>query len=409
MNFDAIIVGAGPIGSTVAKMIAREGYEVMILEEHSQVGLPQHCTGKISVNALKELNLPNIGIRQKVRGATFYSPDMNFLSVEQKDVQAYILDRAVLDRWLLEKAVDAGATLLTNARVMDVSIDLHRANVWFSHNGETHQLTARIVVGADGAGSSIARHLGLYSKEMSTITFAVQREMTNLNNFKPEFVDIYLGKRYAPGFFAWIVPTGEASAKVGLGVDLSQSKYLLNYLEGFITSHPISSKKLEGGLCISQTAHIIPTGGTLLQTVSDGVLIVGDAAGQVKSTTGGGLYYGMVCAEIAGQVISKVLSSSEDILRKDVLVEYQNRWRERFGKEIEISAKMRLILASLTDDELNYLINIIRRDEVLIGMIEAEGDIDWQSRLSVPVLTRLTSALVKRPKLLLKIGRLLVN
>lgn len=407
MNFDAIIVGAGPIGSTVANVIAKGGYEVLILEEHSQVGLPQHCAGKVSVNAVKELSLPNTGILQGVRGATFYSPDMNSLSVERSDVQAHILDREVLDRWLSEKAVDAGATLLTDARVIDASMGSHGVNVRFKHGGEVQCLTTRIVVGADGASSSIAQHLGLYSKKRSAVRVAIQREMINLRHVRSGFVEVYLGGIYAPGFFAWIVPTGETSAKVGLGVESSQSKYLLNYLEGFITSHPIASKKLEGGICIRQTAHIIPTGGTLHQTVSDGVLIVGDAAGQVKSTTGGGLYYGMVCAEIAGQIVSKALVSTGDILRKNVLMEYQSRWQERFGKEIEMSVKARLVLDSLTDDELNYLFSLIRRDEELIDILKAEGDIDWQSALSVPLLTHLVSGLIKRPQLLLKLGKLL--
>ncbi|MFH0748329.1 MAG: NAD(P)/FAD-dependent oxidoreductase [Candidatus Bathyarchaeota archaeon] len=409
MDVDAIIVGAGPIGSTVATIIAKAGHDVLILEEHSEIGLPEHCTGKISINAVKELNLPNIGVKNKVNGATFYSPDMNYIRVERKSIQAHIFDRTILDQWLLDKAINAGAILLKNARVMNVSINLNKVLVHFRHRGETHHIVSKIVVGADGAGSSIARHLNLYSKELLAHRIAVQRELINIHNLKPELVEIYLGKNFAPGFFAWIVPTGENSVKVGLGIDPAQNKNLLNYLENFVTSHPIAGKKLAGGICTRQTAHILPTHGTLNRTVSDGVLIVGDAAGQVKSTTGGGLYYGMVCAKIAGEVISKTLFSSDNIVREAALVEYQKRWRERFGKEIEMSIKTRLILDSLTDEELNLLFNVIRQDEALIGVVEATGDIDWQSRLSILVFSRLTSALVKKPKLLLKLGKLFLG
>jgi len=397
LNFDATIVGAGPVGSTVAEVIAREGYDVLILEEHPQTSLPQHCAGKISVNASKELNLPTTSVLHEIRGATFYSPDMNSLSVERKDIQAYIFDRTILDRRLSERAVDAGATLLTSARATDVSIDSREVNVQFKHNDECHRLTTRIVVGADGATSSIARCLGLYSKDRSKVKVAVQREITGLRDVKSGFVEVYLGEKYAPGFFAWIVPTGKDSARVGLCVNPSQSKYLLNHLENFITSHPIAKEKLEGGSCVRQAAHVIPTGGALRQTVSDGALIVGDAAGQVKSTTGGGLYYGMVCAKIAGRVVSKALSSGDNVLRRDALMEYQNLWRERLGREIEMSAKMRLLLDSLTDDELNHLFHIICEDEALIDLIEAEGDIDWQSELSVPVFKHITRFLLRYP------------
>ena len=405
MDFDAIIVGAGPAGTTAAEAIAREGYDVLVLEEHPQVGIPQHCAGKISVNALKELNLPMTGVLQHIRGARFYSPDMNSLSVERKETQAYIFDRTALDKELAKRAVDAGAILLTSAQATDVSIDPHGVNVLFKHEDRHLRLKARIVIGADGASSSIARRLGLYSKERATVRVAIQREVAGLHNVESGFVEVYLGGKYAPGFFAWIVPTREDSVKAGLCVKPSQGKYLLSYMENFVKSHPIAKKKLEGGTYTRQTAHVIPTGGTLHQTVSDGALIVGDAAGQVKSATGGGLYYGMVCAKIAGRVVSKALSSGEDLLRKDVLMEYQRLWRERLGREIEMSIKMRLLLDLLTDDEVNDLFRIVREDEALIDLIEAEGDIDWQSKLSVPLLKHVASALAKRPRLLLKLGR----
>jgi len=404
-----VIVGAGPIGSTVANIIAKDGYKVLILEEHLKVGLPTHCTGKISVNALMELNLPNIGVQHKVKGALFCSPDLNFLRVERKEVQAHIFDRSVLDQWLLNRAVDSGTTIIKNAKVRHTSIGSHRIIVYYRHKNETHAVSAKIIVGADGAVSSIARHFGLYSKPMSETRFAVQKEMTNLKNLQAEFVDIYLGKKFAPGFFAWLVPTGEESAKVGLGVIPTPSKTPIQYLEHFSRFHPIAKTKLEGGICIRQTVHILPIGGALNQTVSEGVLIVGDAAGQVKSTTGGGLYFGITCAKIAGNVISKALSTSDSLLQKDVLMEYQNLWEAQLGKEIKRSAKIRHILDSLTDDELNYLFYIIRRDKRLISIIESEGDLDWQSGLTVSLIPHLTRSLIKRPKLLLKLGKILVD
>ncbi|MCJ7761579.1 NAD(P)/FAD-dependent oxidoreductase, partial [Candidatus Bathyarchaeota archaeon] len=206
MNFDTTVIGAGPTGSTVAEAIAKKGYDVLILEEHPKIGLPQHCAGKISANASKELNLPRAGILQEIRGATFCSPDMNLLSVERHDAQAYIFDRAVLDNWLSEKAVDAGAALLTGSRAINISIGSQGVKITFKQNNKVHQITSRIVVGADGATSSIAQQLGLYSKVRSKIKVAVQREITGLHDVNSEFVEIYLGSRYAPGFFAWIVP-----------------------------------------------------------------------------------------------------------------------------------------------------------------------------------------------------------
>jgi len=409
MNFDAVVVGGGPVGSTVAEAIAKDGYDVLILEEHPQIGLPQHCTGKISVNASKELGLPEIGALQEVRGAIFYSPDMNFLKVERKETKAHIFDRVILDKRLLERAVDAGAALLTTAQAVNVTVDGRCVNILFKHEGELRHLASRVVISADGASAPLARLLGMYSKKRNMLRIAVQREMTGLRNLEPELVELYLGRQYAPGFFAWIVPTGKDSAKVGLCVEPSQSKHLLNYMEKFIGGHPIACKKLREGSCVGQRVHIIPTGGTLRQTVSEGILIVGDAAGQVKSTTGGGLYYGMVCAKIAGRVVSKALSSGKDLLLKEDLAEYQSLWQERLGREIAMNAKTRLLLDSLTDEELNYLFQIIRGDEALINLIETEGDIDWQFKLSKSVFKHVINALARRPQLLLKLGTFIIK
>lgn len=398
MGFDAIVVGAGSVGSTVAEAIARDGYKVLVLEEHPQIGIPQHCAGKISVNAWKELNLPATGILQEIRGATFFSPDMNSLSVERKDAQAYIFDREVLDKWLSKKALDDGAELITDARVTNISINSQGVNVIFEQNGEYRDVTSRVVIGADGANSLIAKRLGLYSGKRSAVKVAIQREMTGLRRLKLNFVEVYLGKKYAPGFFAWIIPTGEGSARVGLCVSISQSKHLINCLENFITSHPVASRKLEGGRCTSQLAHVIPTGGALRQVVADGALVVGDAAGQVKSTTGGGLYYGMVCAKIAGQVVSKALSSGDGVLRRDVLMEYQDLWQKRLGREVELSAKLRILLDSLADEELNYLFKLIRENRTLLEIIEIEGDIDWQSKMSASTFKHMTRFMLRYPR-----------
>ncbi len=409
MKFDAVVVGGGPAGSTAAEAIAKNGYEVLILEEHPQIGFPQHCTGKISVNASKELNLPLTGVLQEVRGATFYAPDMNPLKIEREKTQAYIYDRIILDKSLSERAVDAGAALLTDAQALSITVDAHSANILFRHEGKHLNLSSRVVISADGAGAALARCLGIYSKKRSMLRTAVQREIVGLRNFEPERVELYLGKQYAPGFFAWIVPTGEESARVGLCVEPSQSKHLLEYMERFIGAHPVARRKLSGGSCVSQRAHVIPTGGALRRTVSDGVLVVGDAAGQVKSTTGGGLYYGMVCAKIAGQVASKALSSGRELLLRKDLAAYESLWRKRLGKEIAASAKARLLLDSLTDEELSYLFQIIREDETLVRLIEAEGDVDWQFNLSKAMSKHVVGALAKRPQLLLKLGALLVR
>ena len=119
MNYDVIIIGAGPVGSTVAEIIGREGHNVLILEEHPEVGSPIHCTGKLSVNAFKELNLETEGIINEVKGANFYSPNGQSFQLERNDTQAYVLDRKIFDEKLAEKAIKVGVKILTELALLN--------------------------------------------------------------------------------------------------------------------------------------------------------------------------------------------------------------------------------------------------------------------------------------------------
>jgi geranylgeranyl reductase family protein len=408
-DFDAIVVGAGPIGSTVAKIIAEKGYQVLILEEHAHVGFPQHCTGKISTNAMKELNLPKNGVLREVRGAIFHSPDMNALKVERYDNQAFIFNRAELDQQLLIRALNSGAKILANAQASELKIDSHKANISYKLNNNRHRASAKIIIGADGATSLVARRSGLYPKHNKTMKLAIQREITNVCEVQPEFVEVYLGEKIAPGFFLWIVPIGVKSVRVGLCTDFVHGRHLLGYLESFIKHHPLVKKRFEESVSISQVAHILPVSGAIRRTISNGVLLVGDAAGQIKSTTGGGVFYGILCAQIAGQVISEALSESRNTLQRAQLKKYETLWQKRLGTEIRKSVKIRRLLDALSDDELNYCFRIIRKDETLINLIQTKGDIDQQSKLIVPLFRQLSSTIVRKPQLFKKIGKFLLT
>ena len=406
MDYEVMIIGAGPVGSTVAEIIGREGHKVLILEEHSEVGSPIHCTGKLSVNAFKELNLEMEGIINEVKGANFYSPNGQLFHLERNDTQAYILDRKIFDEKLAEKAMKVGVKILTEARAMKFIVTKEGVNVIFTHKGDTKKLKVRIVVGADGANSIVARRMGLYSKKSSKIRIGIQKEVFGINNLQSRIVELFFGKNYAPGFFAWIVPIGNAKARVGLALRPHLVERPKKYLDKFIRTHPIIKEKFEGCSFNKAKVHIIPTGGALHQTVSEGVIIVGDAAGQIKSTTGGGLYYGMLCAKIAGKTISKSLdASSKGILSKNSLLEYQRLWKARLDKEIKISTKLRDFLTSLTDGEINYLFKLIIAHPHIFKEIVAKGDIDWQSKIASKVLNSFLKTLIKRPMILYKMGK----
>jgi geranylgeranyl reductase family protein len=402
LDYDVIVVGAGPSGATVADTVATAGHRVLVVEEHPEVGRPSHCTGKLSIRAVQELGPNPTGLQRAVRGATFYSPSLTSFQVARAEAQAYILDRARFDEWLAAKAVDAGANLETGTRAVGVAVTPSHARVHLTRNDMSRHLRCRVVVGADGAGSAVARWTGLNARQRGAVRLAIQSEITGVTPQDGDFVEIYTGRNVAPGFFAWVVPAAEDTVRVGLAVHPTLGHQLSTFFRGFQRMHTAAGGKLRGGAWGPPTIHLLPTGDPLSRTVSDRVLLVGDAAGQVKSTTGGGLYFGMLCAKIAGETINDALTSASAKLGRASLARYDRRWRTRLGDEIAFSVKTRKFLDSLTDVELDYLFGVIRDDRSLRATLHVDGDIDWQSTAVRSAFRLLARLLITKPKLLAK-------
>jgi digeranylgeranylglycerophospholipid reductase len=406
LNCDVTVVGAGPAGLTIARICSEAGYSVVICEEHATVGLPKHCTGKISTNALHDLGIKPETILTEITGAKFISPNLNSFSIKRPNAQAVIVDRVIFDQHLSDIAVNAGATLLTNTKAIDIQVGPSVVKVKTRGKREALSIQSRIVIGADGAPSTVARASNLSMKH-SAMRLGAQREIEDIA-INPEMVEVFLGKTWAPGFFAWLVPTSTSSARIGLALPLHSAPDTITYLDHFMKNHPLIRTRLKTGRCTHQGIHLLPTGGPPDHTTSDGILLVGDAAGQVKSTTGGGIYFGISCANIAGEVIIEALSNTKELVKKTFLQSYEERWRVQVGHEIKFTVHMRRFLDSLTDDEINYLFKIATQNPELIQRIEATGEIDRQSKVSLSSLRSITT-IVKRPRLLYKLSRLMTQ
>jgi geranylgeranyl reductase family protein len=356
------------------------------------------------VNACRELNITPPNVLSELRGAVVHSPSNETVTVERKETQAYVVDRVELDRYLAMRAVDSGATLSTHSSVRRVIVRESGVSVSVAHDGEDQERSCRVLVAADGAHSGIARQMGLYTKRWSDVRLGAQKVVFYPAESDSGFAEVFFGRHYAPGFFAWLVPIGSGNARIGLAVKPDTGITPLQYLEHLMRCHPSFSTRIRDASLSNSTVHVIPTGGCLARTISDGVLIVGDAAGQVKSTTGGGLYYGMLSALIAGDVICDSLeSSSAPVLSEASLYPYESRWRKRLGEEITFSQRTRVFLDSLTDEEFEYLFRLLKYDSSSLQLIDSFADIDYQSKVALRGLPRLIGLLAKRPRLLRKV------
>ncbi len=378
-QYDIIVVGAGPAGSYIAHELASSGYDVAVFEEKSAPGLNICCTGIISTECFQSLDPGTDVILTKVNSARFFSPAGRCLRLQTKNVQAYVVNRRLLDKELTYKAQSRGAQYFFSSPVIDIIPGKDNIQAETLCFGAREIFSARAVVLANGFKPKLPRKLGL--GEIKSFLVGAQAEVEAENMDEPE---LYFGQEIAPGAFAWLVPTrvGTATNKAYVGLlATSQARlYLQKFLNNLFDQGRITSQEVE----IRQKA--VPVG-TPARSYGDRVLVIGDAAGQVKPTTGGGIYFGHLGAKIAAEVLDEALSS--DNLTAAQLSRYQKQWKAKMGKELSRGYRARQAYIKLSDRQIEGIFSILDSS----GMAEAllkSGDFsfDWHSRLILAGLKR---------------------
>jgi digeranylgeranylglycerophospholipid reductase len=390
---DVLVVGAGPAGSTVAERLARSGHGVTVLEEHDRVGHPVQCAGLVSARVLALAGGESF-VRRPVHGAAVFAPSLRCVEFTAPEPRAFVIDRAALDVHLADRAARAGARFETGVR-FDRLVGRGpdggpRVNAT-ARDGSTREYEARIVVGADGVTSGVAR------------AFRLRRPVEILPAYEVEFgespggpdrVEVYLGNALSPGLFGWWIPDGSGGARVGVAVrpgPVSAREYcdrLLAHLARRF-GRPLRSPT---GLIASG----IPIG-TVPRTSGDRVLLIGDAAAQVKPLSGGGIFTGMRCAELAAGVIDAGLRSGD--LSAAALGRYDSAWRAELGDEFARALQLRKILVRLSDADLERVIEALDSSGMRSSIV-AFGDIDFPSHVARRLLAQSPSLVRLFPKAL---------
>jgi digeranylgeranylglycerophospholipid reductase len=374
-----IVVGGGPCGSFTALNLARAGACVTVFEEHSEIGTPSHCAGHLSLKGLKLLglhSLPSKVIENIFYGAIFHSPKGKEFAVRFKSPVTCVVNRVLFDKYIAEKAKEEGARYFLESQVKSLIIKdgFVKGVMIRQRNADMCRFLGEIVVDAEGISSRILRQIGLPTLNSRMLVNAVQAEVEDVKDAEPDMVEVFLGRNYAPGFYAWLIPKGEGKAKVGLAAKGGDPK---EYLQKLMLKHPIASRKLRTAKIIKKSFHPITLGGPIAKTYSNGFLVVGDAASQVKPTTGGGVIFGMTCARIAVEVICKALERNN--FSADFLSLYQKQCNRVYGFDLKIMLKMRKILEAFSDDEVDEAIGFCKKlsmEEILQGV----KDLDFQGQ-----------------------------
>ncbi len=394
LNYDVVVAGGGPAGCMAAKYAAKAGASTLIIEEDAEIGEPVQCAGLISRRALEESELRNHNsfINCEIKGAVVHSPSHELL-LEAPDKRAFAIKRNIFDQELAIEAQKEGTDIILESKVKTVRQrdGEKKLTITTATPSGAQKIKAKVVIGADGVRSTVAQLAGLNVVRSSLSCVQIEGDY---ETGEDAFAEIFVGKTIAPGFFAWTIPLGvENRARIGLCIDkrVSYHSNPLLFLKRNLAEHHVIAKKYKGTV-FNRTAGRIPipvNAGlqwrrhkTVKIDKETGILLVGDAAAQIKPITGGGVYYSMKCGKIAGEIAAQACLM-EDIM---VLNDYERRWRNEIGQEIAFGLKVHRLRCVMSDNDFDKIVHTLSQSEIL-QRIKKEGDMDYPSIVFRELLT----------------------
>ena len=348
---DVVIIGGGPAGLYAGARLAAAGVCTTLLEEHPAAGDPVHCTGVLAAEAFGEFNLARRSILNELTTARFWSPAGRQISYCGPQVEALVIDRREFDQDLYAKAKAAGVTMQQDSRATGVAVDGAGVTV----KSAAGDIRARVVVLACGANYALHRQVGLGMPRMFLHTAQMELAARSLGD-----VELHFGSEIAPKGFGWIVPVlrgHQSRARVGVMCESDAPRYFAR----------LTARVAERwGICADELGRprqkILPLA-PLPRTYGDRLLAIGDAAGLVKPTTGGGIYYSLVSAALAADVLIDALLQND--LSASRLAPYERQWRGRLAAEFQAQLELRLAAHRMTDGDIEDLFELARTDGVM--------------------------------------------
>jgi flavin-dependent dehydrogenase len=342
-----------------------------VLEGKSGLGLPVCCTGIIGLEGAHLFGVDDGLILRRVNSARLFSPSGRELKLYREKPQAYVVDRASFNIAMANRAQDRGAEYWLNSAVCGIGIEDDKVTVELSRQGKRLALAVRAVVIATGFGWKLNGSPGKFDD----FIMGAQTEVTTT---ELDEVEVYFGDEVAPGFFAWLVPTSPQKALVGLMSRRRPEYYLRKLISSLLARGKIVTSEAEliyGGIPLRP----------LTRTYGKRVLVVGGAAGQVKPTTGGGIYYGLMAADIAADTLHRALESNSLLAKR--LAEYQRKWKVKLGRELRIGYWARKFYEHCGDRQVDQIFGIIKSSGLDEALLNVGGlSFDWHGEVAIRLL-----------------------
>ncbi len=349
MDYEVVIAGGSVSGLLCAREIASHGHSVLVIEEDAEIGTPEHCGGVVSVSGMEELGvLPTRGtLDNKIESARIISPAGKSFSLDARTQKVIVLDRRDFDKQIAHQAQNNGAEIRVKSSLKEIKDDEIKTS--------EGSLKCKIVVDARGVSS-------LIHKDREGMLQSAQYEVY-ADWIEKERIEVYFDKEKYPAFFAWIIPTKNDVAKVGVaGKGINAAVALENFLAQ--KGKHSTVRKIFAPIWIK---------GPIENFISENIVTIGDAAGQSKPTTAGGIYSCGLGGIFAGRAISKFLESG----KPSDLLEYQKAWSEKFGQEFDNMLLARKLLEKLDNKAIDKLFESVTPQ--VLEEISKEGTFDFHT------------------------------
>ena len=364
---DVIVVGAGPAGNIAALRLAEMGHRVAVLDWRHKIG-DKLCTGIVGTECAEHFPPDKSHVYREARSAILVSPSGRRYHVARKETQALIIDRVAYVESMARRAMAAGADYQLGVRIANIEVSDSGVTVFANSAKEEPTYRSEVVIIASGFGSPLVDLVGLRNGRSNDYMVGAQAEVS-ANGL--EDTEVYVGGHVAPGSFGWLVPLSGSRALIGL----VSRRQLNGHMDRFLDELRLSGRVTE---TIKEPKQWGIPLRPLPKTYGDRVLVAGDAAGLVKPTTGGGIYYALRSGEIAAAEVHKAFAVGDFSARQ--LKHYQSVWKSLVGLELSVGYCARMLYEALGDWQLERLIQATTSRGVREAVIDSpEFAFDWHS------------------------------